>query len=154
MNQILHFQASLQVNLTWPLTFICELWPHEHLKVLTLHQQTKFGSNKVNFIFWAHLTTGPLMTFILGIWPLTTWTYKGSHIVSINHVWFQSDFNFSYEATSTFSAFTFWHLTTWPQMTFDLECDLWPHQIKVLMLHLWPNFGWNPLQHVDSRAKW
>ena len=47
-------------------------------------------SNEMNFTFWAHLTTWPLMTFDLGIWLLTTWTFKGSHIVSTNQVWFQS----------------------------------------------------------------
>ena len=57
-------------------------------------------------------------------WPLTLicdlltpWTNEGTHIISINQVWFKSDFNFSNEATFTFSA----HLTTWPQMTFDLD---------------------------------
>ena len=29
------------------------------------------------------------MTFDLGIWPLTAWTYDGSHVMSINQVWFQ-----------------------------------------------------------------
>ena len=51
-----------------------------------------------------------------GIWPLTPWTYEGSHILSMNQVWFQSDFNFSNKAIFTFLAY----LTTWPQMTFDL----------------------------------
>ena len=51
--------------------------------------------------------------------PLTPWTYKGSH-VPINQVWFQFNFNLSNEATFTFSAY----LTTWNQMTFDL--DMWP----------------------------
>ena len=37
-----------------------------------------------------------------------------------NQVWFKSDFNFSNEAIFKFSAY----LTTWPQMTFDL--DIWP----------------------------
>ena len=56
-------------------------------------------------------------------WPLTLvydlWLHehKGSHIISINQVWFKSDFNFSNEAIFTFSAY----LTTWPQMTFDLD---------------------------------
>ena len=60
------------------------------------------------------------MTFDLGIWPSTAWTYKGSHIISINQVWFQLDFNFSNKAIFTFLAY----LTTWPQMTFDF--DMWP----------------------------
>ena len=38
MSQILHFQAILQIDLTWLLTFICDLWPHEHVKVPTLYQ--------------------------------------------------------------------------------------------------------------------
>ena len=127
---------------------------------------------------WCKLTSWPQMTFDLGIRPLTAWTYEGSHIISINQVWFKSDFNFSNEATLTFSAC----LTTWPQMTVDLGIwpltawtyegshiisinqvwfqsdfnfwplshfqpisqliyDLWPHQqMRVPMLHLWP--GW------------
>ena len=69
----------------------------------------------MNFTFWVHLPTWLLMTFDLGIWLLTAWTYKG----------FQTKFgsnrtsNFSNEATFTFSAY----LTTWPQITFDL--DMW-----------------------------
>ena len=68
------------------------------------------------FIFSACITTWPQMTFDLGIWPLTTWTYEDSHIISINQlqVWFQSNFNFSNEANFTYSAY----LITWPQMTF------------------------------------
>ena len=43
-------------------------------------------SKEMNFTFWAHLTTWPLMTFHHGTWSLAVWTYKGSHIVSINKV--------------------------------------------------------------------
>ena len=127
MSQILHFQAILQ---NWPqMTNDLHLWPLTSWTckgsyILSINQvwfQSDFNfSTEVNFTFWTHLTTWPLMTFDLGIWPLTTWRYKGSHIVSINQVWFQSDINFSNEATFTFSAY----LTTWPQMTFDL--DMWP----------------------------
>ena len=73
-----------------------------------------------HFHIWTYLTTWPQMTFDLSIWPSTAWTYEGSCIVSINQVLFQSNFNFSNEITFTFSAC----LTTWPQMTFDL--DMWP----------------------------
>ena len=35
-----------------------------------------------------------------------------------------------------------------------LICDLWPHQqMRVPMLQLWPNFGWNPSRHVEGKAK-
>ena len=73
-----------------------------------------------NLHFLGYLTSWPQMTFDLDLWPLTTWTYKGSHTISINQVWFQLDFNFLNKAIFTFSAY----LTTWPQMTFDL--GMWP----------------------------
>ena len=119
----LHFQVILQADLRWPLTLICDLliaWTYEGSHIISINQvwlQSDFNfSNEAIFTFSAYLTTWPQMTFDLGILPLTAWTYEGSHIISINQVWFQSDFNFSNEATFTFSAY----LTTWPQMTFDL----------------------------------
>ena len=116
--------------MNWPhITFDLHLrsltsWTCEGSYIISINQvwfQSDFYfSNEVNFTVWAHLITWPLMTFDLGIWPLTTWKNKRSHIVSINHIWFQSDINFSNEDTFTFSAY----LTTWPQMAFDL--NLWP----------------------------
>ena len=142
-----------EIDFTWPLTFICDLWPHEHVTVSTnqVWFQSDFNfSNEVNFTFWAHLTTWPLMTFDLGIWPLTTWTYKGSHNISISQVWFQSNSTFQMR----------WILHFEPILQLDLRwpltliCDLWPHQqMRFPMLHLWPNFGWNTLKHVEVRAK-
>ena len=45
-------------------------------------------------------------------------------------------------------------IINWPQMTLTLVCDLWNHQqMKISILHLWPKFGWNPLQHVKKMAK-
>ena len=112
--------------------------------------QLDFKFSKVNFTFLAILTTWPLMTFNLGIWPLTTWTYKGSHIVSINQDWFHSDFQLFKWCHSHFQPILQLDLR-WP---FILICDIWPHQqMRVPMLHLWPNFGWNPSKHVEGRAK-
>ena len=34
MSQMLHFQVILQIYLTWPLTLVYDLWPHEHTKGL------------------------------------------------------------------------------------------------------------------------
>ena len=130
---------------------------------------------------------------------LTSWTCVVSFIISINQVWFQSDFHFSNDLN-----FTFWdHLTTdlwWPlTLVYNLclhlhincpyciqtkfgsirlqlfKCDhfyifyqlynltsndLWPwydfclhQQMRVPMLHLWPNFGWNPPKHVEVTVK-
>ena len=75
---------------------------------------------KSKFTFSGYLTSWPQMSFDLDLRPLTAWTYEGFHIISINQFWFKSDFNFSNEGIFTFSAY----LTTWPQMTFDL--DIWP----------------------------
>ena len=39
----------------------------------------------------------------------------------------------------------------WP---LTLICDLWPHQqMRVPMLHLWPNFGGNPSKLVEGGTK-
>ena len=35
-----------------------------------------------HFHISAYFTTWPLMTFDLGIWPLTTWTYEGSYHIN------------------------------------------------------------------------
>ena len=75
--------------------------------------------------FQPTLTTWPQMTFDLGIWPLTAWTYEGSHIISINQVWFQSDFNFSNEATFTFSAYN------------STSDDLWPWYVTFVLINKW-----------------
>ena len=55
----------------------------------------------------------------LGTWPLTAWTYEGSHIISINQVWFKLVFNFSNEAIFTSYNLTSDDLWSW-YMTFDL----------------------------------
>ena len=113
----LHFQFISQVDLRWPLTLICDLltpWTFESSHIMSINQvwfKSDFNlSNKTIFTFSAYLTTWPQMTFDLGICPLTAWTYEGSHFLPINQVWFQSDFNFSNEATFTFLAY----LTTCP----------------------------------------
>ena len=110
---------TLEINL-WPLT----AWTYEDFHIISINQvwlKWDFNfSNEAIFTFSAYLTSWPQMTFDLGTWPLTAWTYEGSLIISINQVWLKSDFNFSNEAIFTFLAY----LTTWPQMTFDL--DIWP----------------------------
>ena len=94
MSQILHFQTILQNELTWPLDlhlWTLTLWTCEGSYIISIIQvwfQSDFiFSYEVNFTFWAHLTTWPLMTFDLGI-PLAAWTYKEFHIVLITQVWF------------------------------------------------------------------
>ena len=104
-------------------------------------------ANKSKFTFSSYLTSWPQMTFDLDLWPLTAWPYESSHIIPINQVWFQSDFNFSNEATFTFSPI----LQLDRRLLLTLICDLWPHQhMRVPMLHLWPNFGTNPLAYKTS----
>ena len=108
------------------MTFDLNLWPFDRMNIWRFPyyiSKPSLVQIRLQFFKWDHfhifslLTTWPQVAFDLGIWPLTTWTYKGSHIISRNQVWFQLDFNFSNEATFTFSAY----LTIWPQMTFDLN---------------------------------
>ena len=40
-----HLQAIFQIDLRWPLTLVCDLWPHQQMKLPMLCLQTKFGSN-------------------------------------------------------------------------------------------------------------
>ena len=124
MRPFSHFQPILQLDLRWPLTLVHDLWLHEHSHIISINQvwfKSDFNfSNEAIFTFSAYLTTWPQMTFDFDTWPLISLTYEGSHIISINQVWFQSDFNVSNKAIFTFSAYH----TTCPQMTFDF--DTWP----------------------------
>ena len=71
MSQIWHFQAILQIDLTLPSTFICDLWSHELVKVPTLYQYTKFGSNQTStFQMRWILYFEPILQLDLW-WPLT-----------------------------------------------------------------------------------
>ena len=54
------------------------------------HSDFKF-SNEVNFTFYTHLTMWSLMTFDLGIWPFDLMSMWDFYIISINQVWFQSE---------------------------------------------------------------
>ena len=76
---------------------------------------------------------------------LTAWTYEVSHIISIKT---KLDSNrasaFQMRLLSHFQPILQLDLR-WP---LTLICDLRPHQqMRVSMLHLWPNFGWNPEIH-------
>ena len=120
-----HFHISiLSYNLTsddlwpWYMTFDhMNIWQFPYYTNQVWFKSDFNFSTEAIFTFSAFHTTWPQMTFDLGTWPLTAWTYYGSHIITINQVWFQSNFIFSNEVTFIFSAY----LITWPQMTFDLD---------------------------------
>ena len=141
---------------TWPLT----AWTYEGSHIISINQvwfQSDFSfSNEAIFTLSVYLTTWPQMTFDLGTWPLTAWTYEGSHIISINQVWFKSDFNISNETIFTFSAY----LTTWPQMTFDLinkwgfTCCIYDPTLVKIHQSMWklePNVNSGCLYQWESR---
>ena len=238
------FRLSFELNSDnlgldlWPLTS----WPYDPY---CIHKPSNFQSeynfsNESNLTFSALLTTWPQMAFDLGMWLLTSWTYEGFYITSINHVYqldlihshesnfkfsalqldltwgltllcdlclitiwefqhyinkpglapvvlqlfkrgefhsFRSSYNFSDDLQPwymTFDCMNIWrfpyynskpslvpighqlfkweHSYVQPILQLDLQwpmiliCDLSPHkQKRVPMMHLWPNFGWNPL---------
>ena len=84
-------------------------------------------SNETIFTFSAYLTTWPPMTFDLVTWPLSAWTYEGSHIIPINQVWFTMDFNFSSKSKFTFSTLSY-------NLTSD---DLWPWYMTLDLISKW-----------------
>ena len=99
------------------------------------------------------------------LWPLISWTCKGSFIISMHQVWFQLDsklfkwgefyiLSLSYNLTSDDLWWTYKgsHIVSINQYgsnqtsIFQLDfrwpltmiCDLWPHQqMRVSMLHIW-----------------
>ena len=154
ISPILHFQVILQVDLD-------DLWPwcmsFDHMNI----KRFPYYINKPNLVQiwfqlfkWGHfhifslsynLTSDDLWPWYMTFNCMNIWT---AHIISINQVWFKSDFNFSNEAI--FHIFSLSYNLT----SDDLDYELWPHQqMRVPMLHLWPNFGWNPSKHVEDRAK-
>ena len=75
MRPFSHFRHILQLDLTWSLTLVHDLWLHEQMKLHT-YQLTKFGSNRTSTfqmrLFSAYLTTWPHMTFgCMNKWSFT-----------------------------------------------------------------------------------
>ena len=94
-----------------------------------------FAQSNFNFVNEATFTFQPILQLDL-IWPLTltSSTREGSRVASMTQLWLKSII-----AWGHFSLFSLsYNLTSydlWP----------WPHQQeRVPVLHLWPNFGWNP----------
>ena len=120
-------------HLTWPQTtldlwyvtfYLINIWRNPYcifdpsLVVIGL-QLFKFSKKIIQML---HIPlTWPQMTVELVTWPLTSLTYKGTHIASLTKVWFQWDLNFSKETKITKTNI---FLVTWAQMTFDLST--WP----------------------------
>ena len=81
-----HLVAIVDLNFlkkTFPcyLTSVCDLWPHEHMKVPILYPCFKFGCD------WTYtFDMGPFpchLNFDLDMWHLTSWTYGGTHVPSL-----------------------------------------------------------------------
>ena len=142
----LHFQVILQVDLRWPLTLNCDLWPHEHMKVpyyinkLSLVQiglqLFKWGHF---FTFSAYLTTWPQMTFdYMNIWRFTYYINKLS-LVQIGLQLFKRShfhiFSLSYNLTSD---------------------DLWPSYMIFDLINKWgfPCCIYDPTLFEIHRSMW
>ena len=83
-------QVILQVDLRWPLTLICDLWPHEHMKVSIglLYKQVWFQSD-LELFTWGHFHIFSILQLDLR-WPLTSLTNEGFPVASITQLWLKS----------------------------------------------------------------
>ena len=142
-----HFQTILQLDLRWPLTVVYDLRLHEHYE--------GFHITSINHV-WFQTSTFQMRPFshfqpILQLdlwWPLISVYYLWPHEHMTVPILYELT-KFGSNTTSTFQMRPLSHFQSilqldlrWPV---TLICDLWPcQQIRVPMLHLWPNFGWNP----------
>ena len=114
-----------------------------------LGDENVIGIRSLKILKWGHFHIFSLSYNLTSddLWPwyiTFAWTYEGT--------------KFGSNRTSTFQMRPFSHIQAilqldlkWP---LTLICDLWPQQqMRVPILHLWPNFGWNPSKHVEVRAK-
>ena len=137
------------------MTFDLDLWPvtirtYEGSHIISINQvwfKLHFNfSNETIFTFSAYLTTWPQMTYDLGIWPLTTWTYEGSHIISINQVWFQLDFQL----------FKWGHFYIF-SLSYNLTSDdLWPWYVTFHFIKKWgfPRCIYDPTLVEIHQSMW
>ena len=142
-----HFQAILQVDLTWPLTSFFDLWLNEHVKVPTSYNKPCLVPIKLQLFKWGvfYIILNPSYDLTSDdLWP---WYMAFDHMniqrvpYSINKPSLIPNFNFSKAATFTFSP----HLTTWPKMTIDIDATLdliskWEFSCCIHDA----SFGWNP----------
>ena len=84
------FQVILQVDLRWSLTLICDLWPHEHMNVSTLYQETKFGSNQTSTFQMRQFSHFQPILQLDHRWPLTLiydlWPHQQMRVPML-HLW-------------------------------------------------------------------
>ena len=138
--KVINRYRVLQVNLhIWPLTYLCDLWPHNIMEANIGHLPTKFGYKQmqgwkvinryrilqVNLHIWPHLT------FDLLIWPLTPEYIGGQHRASTIQVWLQTDVGLeSYQPLENLAGKPS-HLTSF---------DLWPTYVTFD-----PRISWRPI---------
>ena len=60
------FLLKQYLTTLWPLTLICALWPHEHMKSFHESRLVPLGLQTVQFYISSHLKTWLQMTFDLG----------------------------------------------------------------------------------------
>ena len=162
----LHFQLILQVDLRWPLTLICDLWPHEYMKVpyyINKPSLVQIGLQLRPFHIFSltyNLTSDDLWTWYMtfdcmNIWRFTYYINKPS-LVQIGHQPFKwghfQFFSLSYNLTSD---------DLWPwYMTFDLinkwefPCCIYDPTLVEIYQSLWkiePNV--NPFFTTDNRQQ-
>ena len=127
----LHFQVILQVDLRWPLTLICDLWPHEHMKVSILYKKTKFGLNRTSTFQMRPFSHFQSILQLDLKWPLTfvhdLWLHEHMKV----HMLYQ--YNILYQ-TSTFQMRPFSQFSLSYNLTSD---DLWPWYMTFDCMNKW-----------------
>ena len=81
---------------TWPWSHTC--WGHMILTGTQVHKWVKFHIFRLSYKLTSH--------DLWPLWPLISWTCENSYLISINQVWFQSDFNFSNDVNFTYKLAT------------------------------------------------
>ena len=127
---------------TWPWSYTC--WGHMVLTGPQVCKWVKFYIFRLSHKLTSNNLWPSFVTFdLMNIWRFLYYINKLS-LVPIGLPTFQMRWILHFEPILQLDL-------RWP---LTLICDLLPHlQMQVPVLHLWPNFGWNPSKHVEGRAK-
>ena len=151
VSQILHFQTyKVTSHGLWPSFVIFGLCTCVDSYIIAInHSLVSIGQEHFKWGQISHFQ--PIFKFdldelYLNMWHLTLSTSEGSHVASMTHVWFKSNFNFSSKAKFYILAY----------LKIRLESDLrWPLTIKWPLNDLWtqqtyPYYGFHIIRRKHT----